>query len=106
MNDIKLVEQAYIMQTTLNSLSQEGTDKLSGILSNEGLTNEDIEDAVGFLIKSIAPIYHDKKEDVMISLYLRALSNVRGCIKMQEGYKEMGEINLEISEEMLHTENE
>lgn len=106
-NFYKLV---YEMQNAMNNMNDEEKLKLANILASVGIDDERIKKVNAFIFKNIKKEDYKKLlQDQAIVSYIESFTNLEKQIRNEEigkGYREMSEINKQISEEYFHLENE
>ena len=106
-NFYKLV---YEMQNAMNNMNDEEKLKLANILASVGIDDERIKKVNAFIFKNIKKEDYKKLlQDQAIVSYIESFTNLEKQIRHEEigkGYREMSEINKQISEEYFHLENE
>jgi hypothetical protein len=108
MENKKLVAEIFQINNALELLkSDKQKERLSLVMQEAGITQEQVEEVTSYLISEVSPKeYSNLVENEAILSYIRAFTKIQKYMMMAEGYEEMGEINKEISKESLHLEEE
>jgi Cft2 family RNA processing exonuclease len=104
----KLIKEVYKINRAVDVLkSDKQRQKLANVLLESGITNEEVVEVTGFILENVSVEAFSKQVDnEAILSYIEAFTKVKEYMAIAKGYKEMGEVNKGISEEMNHLEEE
>jgi hypothetical protein len=104
----QVINTAYKMVTSFNLLATGGKgEAFLTVMEGMGYTADRVEPAIRFLQENLTQAELDSflEQNAYIA-YMQSIDELEKYMKMAQGYQDMGDINLSITEESHHLEEE